>query len=130
MIQPNLSNLDNTDNYLLFPINNNKEYEIFIIANDSYLFPSLFQMETIGGLIVIKTKATKTKIKLNINEIVSIVTDEDFDEEYINSIKIKLLNRYTSKKHQELFVNKKYAKIFYYPKIRYKECNLINLFKC
>ena len=49
MIQPNLSNLDNTDNYLLFPISNNKEYEIFIIANDSYLFPSLFQMETIGG---------------------------------------------------------------------------------
>ena len=130
MIQPNLSNLDNTDNYLLFPISNNKEYEIFIIANDSYLFPSLFQMETIGGLIVIKTKATKTKIKLNINEIVSIVTDEDYDEEYINSIKIKLLNRYPSKKHQELFVNKKYAKIFYYPKISYKECNLINLFKC
>ena len=130
MIQPNLSNLDNTDNYLLFPISNNKEYEIFIIANDSYLFPSLFHMETIGGLIVIKTKATKTKIKLNINEIVSIVTDEDYDEEYINSIKIKLLNRYPSKKHQELFVNKKYAKIFYYPKISYKECNLINLFKC
>ena len=37
MIQPNLSNLANTDNYLLFPISNNKEYEIFIIAKDSYL---------------------------------------------------------------------------------------------
>lgn len=128
MIFQNLSNLDTTENLLLCPISNTKKYEILIIAKGGYLFPSLFQMETISGKIIIKTPSTKTKIKFSLNDILSILSNEEIDDTYLNNIRIRLISKYKEEKYQNMFINKKFAKMFYYPKTFYNEINFKNLF--
>ena len=130
MILQNLSNLNNTENILLCPMSNTKKYEILIIAKGAYLFPSLFQMETISGKIIIKTPSTKTKIKFSLGDILSIISNEEIEDSYLNNIRIQIISKYTGEKYRSMFINKKFAKMFYYPKTFYKEINMKNIFCC